>query len=259
MAEISVLAPGRALDVGCGEGADALWLARHGWDVAALDVSQVALERAAWHTDDAAAEVRWVRSGMVGAPITVGRFDLVCAMYPALAKTPSADAESALIAAVPAFGHPVAHPCSRLQVGAEAAPCPGRKAAVAEQRAVEYGAVEALPGDPPFRRPQFGKGGGVEAECLLEHLPGADIPVRKLIGSYGQARLPEGVLVQHQALHHAEQCAQIAAELTAAGCHAGQVGLLPGDAVALQQVRHHTDESRADSPKRGDHRTGSSA
>jgi hypothetical protein len=92
--------------------------------------------------------------------------------------------------------------------------------------------VEALPGDPPFRRPPLGKRRGVEAECLLEHLPGADIPVRELIGSDGQARPPEGVLVQHQALHDAEQCARIAAKLTAAGCHVCQVGLLSGDAVA---------------------------
>ena len=43
------------------------------------------------------------------------------------------------------------------------------------------------------------RGGGVEAECLLEHLPGADIPVRKLIGSDGQPRPPERGLVHHQA------------------------------------------------------------
>jgi len=35
-----------ALDVGCGEGADAIWLTLHGWDATALDVSHVALERA---------------------------------------------------------------------------------------------------------------------------------------------------------------------------------------------------------------------
>ncbi len=36
---------GRALDLGCGEGADAVWLAEHGWQVVAVDVSATALER----------------------------------------------------------------------------------------------------------------------------------------------------------------------------------------------------------------------
>jgi SAM-dependent methyltransferase len=41
------LAPGTALDVGCGEGADAIWLAARGWRVTGVDVSRVALSRAA--------------------------------------------------------------------------------------------------------------------------------------------------------------------------------------------------------------------
>lgn len=40
------LPPGQALDVGCGEGADALFLARRGWQVTAVDISQIALQRA---------------------------------------------------------------------------------------------------------------------------------------------------------------------------------------------------------------------
>ncbi|MDT5015030.1 MAG: hypothetical protein QOD39_1190 [Mycobacterium sp.] len=39
--------PGRALDLGCGEGGDAMWLAEHGWQVTAVDISQTALDRAA--------------------------------------------------------------------------------------------------------------------------------------------------------------------------------------------------------------------
>ena len=41
------LKPGRALDLGCGEGGDAIWLAEHGWHVVAADVSATALQRAA--------------------------------------------------------------------------------------------------------------------------------------------------------------------------------------------------------------------
>ncbi len=37
--------PGRALDLGCGEGGDSLWLAQHGWEVTAVDISTVAIAR----------------------------------------------------------------------------------------------------------------------------------------------------------------------------------------------------------------------
>src|SRR5947209_14731828 len=39
VAEVTDVSPGRALDVGCGEGADAIWLARRGWAVTAIDIS----------------------------------------------------------------------------------------------------------------------------------------------------------------------------------------------------------------------------
>jgi SAM-dependent methyltransferase len=44
---VEPMTPGRALDLGCGEGADALWLAERGWHVTAVDISQTALDRAA--------------------------------------------------------------------------------------------------------------------------------------------------------------------------------------------------------------------
>jgi SAM-dependent methyltransferase len=100
VAEVAGLGPGRALDVGCGEGADAVWLARHGWKVTALDVSQVALERATRHAGAAGVEVRWLHSALVGAPVQPGGFDLVAALYPALLRTPAGEAEGVLMAAV---------------------------------------------------------------------------------------------------------------------------------------------------------------
>lgn len=44
---VEPMTPGRALDLGCGEGADAMWLAEHGWHVTAVDISPTALDRAA--------------------------------------------------------------------------------------------------------------------------------------------------------------------------------------------------------------------
>jgi SAM-dependent methyltransferase len=100
VAEVAGLPAGRALDVGCGEGADAVWLARAGWDVTALEVSGVALERAVAHVRDAGVSVRWVHAGLVEADLPPASFDLVSAQYPALLRTPDAAAERALLAAV---------------------------------------------------------------------------------------------------------------------------------------------------------------
>jgi SAM-dependent methyltransferase len=98
--EVAGLTPGRVLDVGCGEGADAVWLAHGGWDVTALDVSGVALERAAGHARDAGVTVRWVHAELTEAALPSASYDLVSAQYPALPRTPDAAAERALLAAV---------------------------------------------------------------------------------------------------------------------------------------------------------------
>jgi SAM-dependent methyltransferase len=105
VAEVAGLTPGRVLDVGCGEGADAVWLALAGWDVTALEVSGVALERAAGHARDAGVSVRWVHAELTQAELTQaelspGSFDLVSAQYPALLRTPDHAAERALLDAV---------------------------------------------------------------------------------------------------------------------------------------------------------------
>ena len=100
VAEVAGLRPGRALDVGCGEGADVVWLAQQGWDVTGLDVSRVALDRAALHARQAGASVRWVLADLVQAQLPAGAFDLVSAQYPALLRTPGDDAERALLDAV---------------------------------------------------------------------------------------------------------------------------------------------------------------
>lgn len=92
--------PGRAVDVGCGEGADAVWLAERGWEVAALDVSRVALERAARHAKDAGVSVRWIHAGLLDAGLEAAAFDLVSVQYPVLLKSPDAVAERILMDSV---------------------------------------------------------------------------------------------------------------------------------------------------------------
>ena len=98
------LLPGRVLDVGCGEGADALWLAEHGWEVTALDVSRVALDRAAGRADRGGLQVQWLHAGLVEAALPLGSFDLVSAQYPALLRTGGNEAERALLGAVAVGG-----------------------------------------------------------------------------------------------------------------------------------------------------------
>ena len=96
VAEVADHEPGRALDVGCGEGADAVWLARRGWQVTGLDVSGVAIGRAEHHARDAGVHVTWVHAGLVEAGLPAGGFDLVSAQYAALRKTPHATVERTL-------------------------------------------------------------------------------------------------------------------------------------------------------------------
>ena len=78
--EVADLAPGSALDLGCGEGADAIWLARRGWRVTAVDVSGVALERAARHAAAENVTVDWQRHDL-GTSFPAGSFDLVSASF----------------------------------------------------------------------------------------------------------------------------------------------------------------------------------
>lgn len=95
--EASGLTPGRALDVGCGEGADAVWLARQGWRVTALDVAAAALARGRAAAEAIGVEVTWLHSGLLEADLPLAAFDLVTAQYPALRRTPGDDAEHRLV------------------------------------------------------------------------------------------------------------------------------------------------------------------
>ncbi|MDX6373779.1 MAG: hypothetical protein QOD98_2767 [Nocardioidaceae bacterium] len=76
------LPPGLALDVGCGEGADVVWLAGRGWRATGADLSVVALEKARRHAGEAGVADRtdWVHVDLAADPLPGGA-DLVSAMY----------------------------------------------------------------------------------------------------------------------------------------------------------------------------------
>jgi thioredoxin reductase/SAM-dependent methyltransferase len=99
--EVSGLTPGRALDVGAGEGGDALWLAERGWTVTASDISRRALDRVA-----AAAAHRGLRIGCHHADANsldayeTAAFDLVSAQYASIPRTPDCRGVDNLLNAV---------------------------------------------------------------------------------------------------------------------------------------------------------------
>ncbi|SOE00953.1 class I SAM-dependent methyltransferase [Blastococcus haudaquaticus] len=80
--EVGDLVPGTALDAGCGAGAEAIWLATHGWEVTAADISGEALARAAERAaaSGTAERVRWVEADL-GVWEPGERFDLVTTHY----------------------------------------------------------------------------------------------------------------------------------------------------------------------------------
>jgi hypothetical protein len=88
LAEVAELSPGRALDVGCGEGADSVWLARQGWQVTALDISAKAVERTEALAPEAGVQVEGVAAGLLDAALADAAYELVSAMYPCCARRP---------------------------------------------------------------------------------------------------------------------------------------------------------------------------
>jgi SAM-dependent methyltransferase len=79
--EVAGLAPGRALDLACGEGRNAVWLAERGWEVTGVDFSDVALVKAAQLATSRGVEVEWVVADVLDDDPVAGAFDLVVVLY----------------------------------------------------------------------------------------------------------------------------------------------------------------------------------
>ena len=80
VAELDGLAPGRALDLACGEGRNAVWLAQRGWQVTGVDFSEVGLAKAAQLAESRGVEVDWVAADLLDYRPPAG-LDLVIAFY----------------------------------------------------------------------------------------------------------------------------------------------------------------------------------
>ena len=106
VAEVEGLTPGTALDVGAGEGGDAVWLAGRGWRVTASDISSRALERVG-----AVARERGLDVGVLQADVNAAdpfggqRYDLVTAAYASFPRTPDGRGVAAVLDAVAPGGH----------------------------------------------------------------------------------------------------------------------------------------------------------
>jgi SAM-dependent methyltransferase len=79
--EAAGLAPGRALDLACGEGRNALWLARRGWDVTGVDFSAVAIDKARRMAAEAGVAARFVRADLAEHVPEPASADLVALVY----------------------------------------------------------------------------------------------------------------------------------------------------------------------------------
>jgi SAM-dependent methyltransferase len=81
VAEVEDLPPGRALDVACGAGRNAVWLAERGWSVTGVDFSDVALANARGLAAERGLSVEWVQADLREWQPDGGAFDLVAVLY----------------------------------------------------------------------------------------------------------------------------------------------------------------------------------
>ena len=81
VAEVEGLVPGRALDLACGEGQNAIWLATLGWQVTGVDFSEVAIEKARDRASREGRSVEFVCADLLDFEPTPETFDLVVLLY----------------------------------------------------------------------------------------------------------------------------------------------------------------------------------
>jgi thioredoxin reductase/SAM-dependent methyltransferase len=99
--EVTGTTPGRALDVGAGEGGDAVWLAEQGWRVTASDISTRGLDRVAGAAAARGLAIECLQADAnAEQPFPTGAFDLVTAHYASIPRTPDGRGITGMLAAV---------------------------------------------------------------------------------------------------------------------------------------------------------------
>jgi SAM-dependent methyltransferase len=83
--ELAPLAPGRALDLACGEGRNAIWLASRGWEVTAIDFADVAIAKGRRLAEAEGVTIEWVVDDVTRCPLPSEAFDVVLVAYLQLA------------------------------------------------------------------------------------------------------------------------------------------------------------------------------
>jgi SAM-dependent methyltransferase len=141
VAEVAGLTPGTALDVGCGEGGDVIWLAQRGWRVTGADFSAAGLARAARHAAEAgvADRVDWWQVDARAFKAGQRRYDLVTTHFLHPPDGGMVDVVGRLAGAVAPGGH-------LLVVGH--APSAAFTRLSASRRRAMFEAAELVPGLP---------------------------------------------------------------------------------------------------------------
>jgi SAM-dependent methyltransferase len=119
VAETETLAPGRAIDLACGEGRNAIWLAERGWQAVGTDFSEVGLQKARELANERGVNVEWVAADLLDYRPDPRAFDLVLVFY---LQVPAAERQPILQAAAEAVAPGgtfllVAHDSTNVQDG----------------------------------------------------------------------------------------------------------------------------------------------
>ncbi len=117
--EVSALSPGRAVDLACGEGRNAIWLAERGWETTGVDFSHVGLEKARQFAERRGVTVRWVEEDLADWEPEHAAYDLVLLAYVQLPASLRSQIHRKAFAAVAPGGRllVIAHDTTNLREG----------------------------------------------------------------------------------------------------------------------------------------------